>query len=251
MSFGVGMKRIVFLGSKEIGFECLKILYSYKQKFEYSIIGTLTNHRGSQIEQFCIKKNIPILNSLDEYLSLENIDIAISVQYDKILKPCHIKKPKDFAINLHMAPLPEYRGCNQFSFAIVEQAKEFGTTIHIINEKIDRGDILFEDRFPIPQKCWVSDLYKITFRKSVNLFESSLEKIVTNKIEPKDQLLYKERKSSIHFRKEIEELKCIDLGWDKEKIERHIRATSMPNYEPPFTIIDNQKIYLKGMVESL
>jgi hypothetical protein len=37
-------------------------------------------------------------------------------------------------------------------------------------------------------------------------------------------------------------IKVIDLSWDKEKIERYIRATSMPGFPPPYCIIDGRKI---------
>jgi len=52
-----------------------------------------------------------------------------------------------------------------------------------------------------------------------------------------------ERGSSIHFRAEIAALKSIDLSWPAEKIGRHIRATSMPGFEPPYTMVGGKKIY--------
>lgn len=68
---------------------------------------------------------------------------------EEILNAEHIGHAKNIALNLHMAPLPEYRGCNQFSFAIADNKKEFGTTIHKMDTGIDHGNILFEKRFPI------------------------------------------------------------------------------------------------------
>ncbi|MBK8684503.1 MAG: hypothetical protein IPN26_05660 [Bacteroidetes bacterium] len=76
------------------------------------------------------------------------MDFLISVQYHQILNERHIQKARTLAINLHMAPLPEYRGCNQFSFAILDQYPEFGTTLHVMDERIDHGDILFEKDSP-------------------------------------------------------------------------------------------------------
>ena len=65
-----------------------------------------------------------------------------------------------------MAPLPEYRGCNQFSFAIVDGKKEFGTTLHKMEEGIDNGDIIAESRFDIPENCFVKELYELTYKTS-------------------------------------------------------------------------------------
>ena len=52
-----------------------------------------------------------------------------------------------------------------------------------------------------------------------------------------------ERSTQLHYRNEIQEIKEINLNWDSDKIQRHIRATSMPGFEPPYTILDNKKVY--------
>lgn len=238
------MKKVVFLGSKFVGYECLKHLYDQRNRLDLELIAVLTNIRGEKIIEFCREKSITIIDNLDEFSNFESCDIAISVQYHKILKKKHIKKAKEIIINLHIAPLPEYRGCNQFSYAIINDDKEFGTTIHRLEEGIDSGSIMFEKRFPIPDGCWVENLYQIACDQSVVLFQESLPRIISGEYElvPQASLL-SERKTSIHYRKDIDDLKNIDLTWTKEKIERHIRATYMPGFEHPFAIVNKKKIY--------
>lgn len=240
------IKRVVFLGSKDIGLKCLKILNENQAIYSYKLVGVLTNSRGEDIKNYAIKNNLNLIYSLEDYLTIADIDITISIQYHEILKKIHIEKAKELIINLHMAPLPEYRGCNQFSLAIIDNKKIFGTTIHKLEEGIDSGDILFESRFDIPKSCWVNELYKLTFDKSIELFEQSLERIICLNIEPIKQSDYeKVRGCSLHFRNEINNLKEIDLSWDKEKIERYIRGTYMPKFEPPYFKVDEEKIYLQ------
>jgi methionyl-tRNA formyltransferase len=240
------MKKIVLLGAKNIGYECLKILNGNSDRLNYKIVGVLTNSRGDEIRKYSNDNNIRLLDSLEDYLSLDEVDIALSIQYHEILKKEHIKKAKELTINLHMAPLPEYRGCNQFSFAIINKDKVFGTTIHKLEEGIDSGDILFEDRFDIPIDCWVEELYDITFKKSVNLFRNSIDKIINLDIKPIKQMEYmKNRSCSIHYRNEMNKLKIIDLSWSKDVIERYIRATYMPGFEPPYFLLNNERVYIK------
>tara|TARA_X000000368_G_C23043900_1_gene718254 strand:- start:1653 stop:2393 length:741 start_codon:yes stop_codon:yes gene_type:complete len=240
------IKKVVFLGSKSIGLECLKILYDNQLKYNYEIIGVLTDQKSEGIKHYSLKNNLKLLSSLDEYLSLSNINITFSIQYPKILNLNHIKKAKDLAINLHMGPLPEYRGCNQFTIAIIEEKKIFGTTIHKLEEGIDCGDILFESRFEIPKGCWVEELYEITYQKSLELLNKSLSDLISMNINPIPQAsLVKERGSSLHYRDKINKLKKIDLSWSKYEIEKYIRATSMSGFEPPFVEIDGKKIFLK------
>tara|TARA_B100000749_G_scaffold85325_2_gene64955 strand:- start:2159 stop:2890 length:732 start_codon:yes stop_codon:yes gene_type:complete len=238
------MKKIVYLGSKDIGYACLKHLYDYRNSLDIEIVGVLTNPRGEKVIGFCRDRSIKIIDGLDEFINIEACDIAISVQYHDILQKEHIEKAKEIIVNLHIAPLPEYRGCNQCSYAIINNDKEFGTTIHRLEEGIDSGAIMFEKRFPIQDGCWVEDLFQIACDNSLSLFQESLPQIISGDFEliPQASLLPK-RKTSIHYRNEINDLKNIDLSWSKEKIERHIRATYMPGFEPPYTIINNRKIY--------
>jgi len=243
-------KKIFFLGSKKIGLECLKILINNQNKLNYEIVGVLTNSNSENIEEYSLINNLNTLKSLNEFLKLPSVDIVISVQYHEILRSIHIQKAKELAINLHMAPLPEYRGCNQFSLAIIENRKIFGATIHKIDEGIDSGDILFESRFEIPKDCWVEDLYELTYQKSINLFLKSLPNLINMNFDliPQESL-YCKRGSSLHYRNEINDLKKIDLSWDKEKIEKHIRATSMKGFEPPFAEIQGKKFFFKKIFD--
>ena len=237
-------KNIVFLGSKKIGLECLKILFNKKDKLNYNIQGILTNQRGKEIHQFCKSKNITIIKNLEDYRKLKDVDIAISVQYHKILKPEDIRIANEITINLHMAPLPEYRGCNQFSFAIINEETSFGTTLHVIDEGVDSGPILFERRFPISKRINVENLYNKTFRESIILFKNNIENIIKKnyKFIPQKNIV----KEKIYFykRKDIEKIKNINLNWDKKKIDKYLRATSMPGFNPPYTYIKGKKIHL-------
>ena len=131
-------KTIIFLGTKPIGYECFSNLVSRQSALNIVVAGLLTQSRKEFGERFdltslALEHNIPVFNSLDE---IPECDIIYSVQYHKILKEEHIGKAKQIAVNLHMAPLPEYRGSNQFSFALLDQKTEFGTTIHKITANV-------------------------------------------------------------------------------------------------------------------
>jgi len=240
------MNTVIFLGSKPIGYECLSHLIASAAELDLKVIGVLTQARkefggDNDLAGLATAHNIPVLNSLDE---LPECDLLYSVQYHEILKQEHINKATKVAVNLHMAPLPEYRGSNQFSFAIIEGRSEFGTTIHQMDARIDHGDILFQKRFPINDNWWVDDLYKATFDASLNLFRQTLKHLVTGNYKLlSQQSLLSKYGTSLHMRSEMAELKKIDLSWSHEKIERHIRATSMPGFEPPYCVIGTEKVY--------
>ncbi len=243
-------KKIAFLGAKPIGFDCLKYLVDHAAELNAKVEVVLTKENkiattGKSITELCVQNQIPICPSLEDFLEWDDVDFLISVQYHRILRGKHIAKAKELSVNLHLAPLPEYRGCNQFSFAILDEAAVFGTTIHRMDTSVDGGDVLFESRFPIPENCWVTELYDLTYQKSVELFQNSISDLLSGNYTPVSQKqLLETRKTSFHLRKEINDIKNIDLDWPKDKIARHVRATYFPPFEPPYTIVNNQKIFL-------
>jgi methionyl-tRNA formyltransferase len=239
-------KQVVFLGSKPIGYQCLRYLIEHQKELGAEVIAVRTRLRkefagSNDLSALAKEYGIPLLSHLDE---MPECDIIYSVQHHELLKAAHISRAKDIAVNLHLAPLPEYRGCNQFSFAIMDEAKEFGVTIHEIDTRIDHGALLFEQRFSIPAGCWVNDLYELTYTAALGLFEQSLPDLIAGNYEKTSQAgLLGQRPSSLHFREEINELKQIDLALPLHEIEKRIRATYMPGFEPPFSLVGGRKIY--------
>lgn len=238
--------KIVFLGGKSIGAYCFRHLLDNALAYNSTVIAIATKSNAAldaneTVLDLANKINIPVLKDLE---NLPDCDFIISVQYHDILKQRHIDKANTLAINLHMAPLPEYRGCNQFSFAIVDDKKVFGTTLHVMTAGIDDGDILAERRFDIEEDIWVEDLLSYTVEESKLLFAENIEKILLGDYESISQAsLEKERGTSYHFRKEIKNLKLIDESWSKEKKKKHVRATFMTGFEPPYSIVDGEKKY--------
>jgi methionyl-tRNA formyltransferase len=144
-----------------------------------------------------------------------------------------------------MAPVPEYRGANQFSFAILDRSPLFGTTLHVMSEAIDSGDILFENRFAIdPDAETAMSLYGKTLAASKDLFVSSWPKLVAGDIHPVKQSSLTDRTRGFHLKSEINDIKEVDLAWSEEQRDRHVRACWFPPFPPPYAVVDGQKIEL-------
>jgi len=241
-------RKVIFMGSKPIGYKCLEILLD---RDDVEIIGVLTKdietvvwwENDYRVYKLANKNNIPLLE-LSEILNFD-MDYIISIQYHQILEEKILKHPKYGAINLHMAPLPEYRGCNQFTFAILNKEKYFGTSLHYIDPGIDSGDIIAEKRFKISDEITVTELYSMTEKKSIELFKENIGLILNlkNKRIPQKNLI-NERGSHLYYRKDIEDIKELKLEWGKEKLYRYVRALDFPPFEPPYFRINNKKIYL-------
>lgn len=243
----MNVKTVVFLGSKPVGYQCFEYLLNQQSTLGYRVIGLLTQKRAefsgnADLAALAAEAGVPVLENPDE---IPECDLLYSVQYHRILSGNQLAKAR-LALNLHMAPLPEYRGANQFSFALMDGKKEFGTTIHLMDTRIDHGDIVAEKRFPIPENCWVETLYSRTEAASVALFKETLPAIISGNFQPlPQQALEAERGTALHFKNEMAALKEVPENAGAETVLKTLRATYMPGFEPPFLRTpDGEKIYL-------
>lgn len=233
------MTTVVVLGAKEVAAQCLSLLHDRADELALSAIycGVKSeeepfSRRAKELGYECFSSETDIPSS----------DYLISIQWSNVLSPAQLSSARRLAVNLHMAPLPEYRGCNQFTHAILNDDKEFGTTIHVMSASVDAGDILFQRRFPIPDQCWVEQLVSLTVQHSVELFRESLDDLFRNGFTRTPQAEIESSRRSFSLRSDIDQLKQLDLSQSREDVERQIRATSMPGFSPPFFMVAGERI---------
>jgi methionyl-tRNA formyltransferase len=78
-----------------------------------------------------------------------NADIFVVVAYGKILPMEIINMPQYKTINVHFSILPKYRGSSPIQFALLNGDSQTGTSIFLLDEKIDDGPVLAQKTEPI------------------------------------------------------------------------------------------------------
>jgi len=92
-----------------------------------------------------------------------------------LLKREIINLPRIGIINKHAGLLPKYRGVFPIFWAMLNGEREFGITIHYINEKWDDGDIIVQERHPIHKDDTFNGLYGIVKERTAPLYLKALE----------------------------------------------------------------------------
>jgi len=116
---------------------------------------TTNTSLGVRCKSWAIK-NIP--NDYQITDNLDDSDIFFSVFYNKILSQEFILKRKRL-FNFHAGILPSYRGSGTINWAIMNQEKETGVTLHEIDKGIDQGDIIDIEYVHILDNDTAYDLY--------------------------------------------------------------------------------------------
>lgn len=107
-------------------------------------------------------------------------DWIISFKSDLILPLCVIERAKKGAINFHPSP-PQYRGLGGYWWALHNGDNTFGVTCHHMNQRIDHGEIIKVDHFPISRGETVEELKHKAALFSHNLLNTIIRDLVVGK----------------------------------------------------------------------
>ncbi len=88
-------------------------------------------------------------------------DLFIVVAYGKILPSWLIELPKHGTMNVHPSLLPKLRGASPIRSAILQDQCETGVTIMLLDEKMDHGPILVQEKTIIKAADWPIDGTKL------------------------------------------------------------------------------------------
>lgn len=75
-----------------------------------------------------------------------NPDLIVSVSMNQIVKKEILEMPPKGCINVHCAPLPKYAGMSPYVWALANNEDHSATTIHYMEEGLDEGDIIIQEK---------------------------------------------------------------------------------------------------------
>ena len=132
--------------------------------------------KDETLKNYCEKYNIDYLkhkniNSKEflEKIKQYNCDLFVSMSFNQIFKKEIINIPRLKAINCHAGKLPFYRGRNVLNWVLINDEKEFGITVHYIDEGIDTGDIIMQRIYPIIDEDNYNALLEKAYKECANI----------------------------------------------------------------------------------
>lgn len=157
---------------------------------------------------------------LDELAGME-FDLFVSNGCPVIVPVSKLIKPHQLFINVHPSLLPEFRGYHPANGVLLRAANEAGATLHQMVDRVDRGAVIHQERFPITPDLDLGLLYHLLFRTEARAFAGGIQKIFENGFnyggEPQGE-------GFSYYRRTPEDM-CVDFeAMDDEEILRRIRA---------------------------
>ncbi|HEY4512934.1 MAG TPA: methionyl-tRNA formyltransferase [Candidatus Paceibacterota bacterium] len=116
-----------------------------------------------------------------------NFDFFVVVSYGKIIPKDVLDLAKLGAINVHPSLLPIYRGPSPIVAAILNGDSETGVTLIKIDEEMDHGPILVQEKIPLSGNEFIQDLEESLAELGGKLLVKIIPEFIENKIQTKEQ----------------------------------------------------------------
>ena len=149
------------------------------------MVGRKKEIKYSPVKEFAIKNNIKILQpekikeDYKEILDL-NPDIIITCAYGQIIPKELLDYPKYGCINIHASLLPKLRGGAPIHKAIIDGYDKTGVTIMYMDEKMDSGDIIYQEEIKIENTDTAGSLFDKLSILGSNMIIKVLPSIINN-----------------------------------------------------------------------
>ena len=164
--------RLVFMGTPEIAVPALSALieggYEIACVYSQPPRPSWRGHRvtPTPVHRFSEERGIPVLtpanfkspDAVSDFAEF-NADLAVVMAYGLILPKEVLQAPRLGCINIHVSLLPRWRGAAPIQRAIMAGDDETGVTIMQMDEGLDTGPILRQDRVRIVQETTAESLH--------------------------------------------------------------------------------------------
>ncbi len=191
--------KLGFFGTPDIGAYCFeKLAREFEVLFavtgEDKAVGRHQRIQATPVKLKAQELGVPVLQTAslrDESfigkIAAFGADLFVVVAYGKIIPREVFELPKYKTINLHPSLLPKYRGAAPIEWAIINGERETGVTVQLINEKLDAGDVLSQEKIVIDNDMTAGDLYERVKPAGSALLIRTVREIEQGNIIPKKQ----------------------------------------------------------------
>lgn len=87
--------------------------------------------------------------AMADWLEAHGVRLVVCAGYMHLLRPCFLERFPGAVVNVHPALLPAFPGAHAVEEALAAGVVETGATVHLVDEGIDSGPVLRQERVPV------------------------------------------------------------------------------------------------------
>jgi phosphoribosylglycinamide formyltransferase-1 len=83
------------------------------------------------------------------WLQEHDVDLVVLAGYMHLLTPAFLDRFPNAVVNVHPSLLPEFPGAHAVEDQLAAGVRESGATVHLVDEGVDSGPVLAQERVPV------------------------------------------------------------------------------------------------------
>ncbi len=226
--------RIVFMGSAALAVPSLKALLERSDDEVVSVVSQPDRPAGRRREltpcplkafaearglQTLTPEKIGAPESVEALRALKP-DLYVVVAYGQYIPSTVIELAPHEAVNVHPSLLPKYRGSAPIQWAILNGDTVTGVSIIYLAKKMDAGDIIRQESFPIHPEDTSATLHDRLADEGAALLLKAIDDIRNEQV----RRIVQDEADAVEIRKLTKEDGRIDWSQPAEAIRNRIRA---------------------------
>ena len=89
--------------------------------------------------------------AMADWLAEKGAQVVVCAGYMHLLRPCFLERFPSRVVNVHPALLPAFPGARPIEDQLAARVRESGATVHVVDEGIDTGPILLQERVTVTE----------------------------------------------------------------------------------------------------
>jgi len=239
--------RVVYLGNNDRGVRCLEALTAAG----HHVAGVVAHPDPSEkpwyasVRDTALSAGIPVIQPADVSKEVETIrrwepELLVLVGYTQIIRRDLIEVAPRGVINLHGGKLPEYRGASTLNWMIINGETEGGVSILRVDEGVDTGDVLAEERFPIGTDDTIRDVLARSLAVFPPMLLRVLDALADDTLKPRKQ----DPSAGRTWPKRHPDDGTLDwTAMTAHQVHNRVRALTRP-YPGAFSHLDGRRVFI-------
>jgi len=228
--------KVIVIGTVQFTLEMLKTI----QEQEVELVGVVTAESSTEnsdyvdLIPFCKQNMVPCYNTDDinsdnsiEWINSLDADIIFCLGWSRLIKQNVLTITRGGVIGYHPTLLPKNRGRHPLIWVLVLGLKETGSTFFFMDEGVDSGDIISQEKILISAADDANSLY-IKIAKIAKIAKMQLIAIVSSILNDNYQRVPQNHNLANSWRKRGQRDGKIDWRMSAKSIHNLVRGLTHP-----------------------
>jgi methionyl-tRNA formyltransferase len=198
---------------------------------------------SDSVQSLAEQHGVPVLvkelpdEETERHVRASQADVLVACNWRTWIPPNIFTAPRLGTLNVHDSLLPKYAGFAPLVWALINGEREVGITAHVMDEELDRGAIILQERVAVEPTDTTADL----FHKTLPLFGPITLGALEHMEQGTGERIKQDRAQATFFHKRAAEDSRIDWTWAAQDLVNLVRAQADP-YPNAYAFQDGERL---------